>query len=464
MPSGSVLFSSRAPIGYVAIASQPVTTNQGFKSFVLPDEIDPSYAYYYLQTASELVESLSGGTTFKEISGANAARIRFAIAPIPEQRRIVAKIEKQFTRLDAAVAALRRTQANLKRYRASILRAACSGELVPAEAELARAEGREYEPASVLLQRILPERRAHWEAQEKRRGKYKEPATPDTSDLPALPEGWAWATVDQVIVRSEYGTSVKCNYESDGLPVLRIPNIVAGEVDLADLKFANQTLPIDSDRALQVGDVLMCRTNGSISLIGKTAVVKTPLEPYHSFASYLLRFRFTDYPPLSNWFHTFATSQHGRNYIEREAASSAGQHNVSLSLIHRMPVPLPPLAEQHRIVAEVDRRLSVTQHAEAAVEASMQRGGTAAPEHPQAGLLWRAGAPGPGRRACVGPAGTHPCPARVRAGGGQSNEETAGATAAKIREVQLRPRDCRVAALLAMTGCLNNGVATLRSK
>ena len=98
MPAGSVLFSSRAPIGYVAIASQPVTTNQGFKSFVLPDEIDPSYAYYYLQTASELVESLSGGTTFKEISGANAARIRFAIAPIPEQRRIVAEIEKQFTR------------------------------------------------------------------------------------------------------------------------------------------------------------------------------------------------------------------------------------------------------------------------------------------------------------------------------------------------------------------------------
>ena len=182
-----------------------------------------------------------------------------------------------------------------------------------------------------------------------------------------------WASVDQMIVRSEYGTSVKCGYESDGLPVLRIPNIVAGEVDLADLKFANQTLPIDGDRALQVGDVLMCRTNGSISLIGKTAVVKRPLEPYHSFASYLLRFRFADYQPLSNWFHMFATSRLGRSYIEREAASSAGQHNVSLSLIHRMVVSLPPLAEQHRIVAEVERRLSVIQQAEAAVEASLHR-------------------------------------------------------------------------------------------
>ena len=373
MPAGSVLFSSRAPIGYVAIASQPVTTNQGFKSFVLPDEIDPSYAYYYLQTASELVESLSGGTTFKEISGANAARIRFAIAPIPEQRRIVAEIEKQFTRLDASVAALRRTRANLKRYRASVLRAACSGELVPTEAELARAEGREYEPAGILLERILAERRARWESQEKRRGKYKEPAAPDTSDLPPLPEGWVLATVDQMIVRSEYGTSVKCSYESDGIPVLRIPNIVGREIDLTDLKFANQSLPADDDRALQVGDVLMCRTNGSISLIGKTAVIKRPLEPHHSFASYLLRFRFVDCPPLSDWFHLFATSQLGRNYIEREAASSAGQHNVSLSLIHRMAVPVPPLAEQHRIVAEVERRLSVIQQAETAAVASVQR-------------------------------------------------------------------------------------------
>ena len=92
MPAGTVLFSSRAPIGYVAIASQPVTTNQGFKSFVLPDEIDPSYTYYYLQNSRELVESLSGGTTFKEISGANAARIPFAIAPSPSSGGLLRRL------------------------------------------------------------------------------------------------------------------------------------------------------------------------------------------------------------------------------------------------------------------------------------------------------------------------------------------------------------------------------------
>ena len=88
------------------------------------------------------------------------------LAPLPEQHRIVAEIETQFTRLEAGVAALKRAQANLRRYKASVLKAACEGRLVPTEAELARAEGRDYEPADVLLERILAERRARWEAEQ----------------------------------------------------------------------------------------------------------------------------------------------------------------------------------------------------------------------------------------------------------------------------------------------------------
>ena len=372
--AGAIVVVTRVGLGKVAIAHRDLCFSQDSQGLVFDaDQISGLYLTYFLSQAVQNFRYEGRGTTISGVTKKHLGEIQVLIPPLPEQRRIVAEIEKQFTRLDASVAALRRTQANLKRYRASVLRAACSGELVPTEAELARAEDREYELSDILVERILAERRSRWEAQEKRRGKYKEPAAPYTSDLPPLPEGWAWATVDQMIVRSEYGTSVKCSYESDGVPVLRIPNIVGGEIDLADLKFANQPLPVDDDRALQVGDVLMCRTNGSISLIGKTAVIKRLLEPHHTFASYLLRFRFVDCPPMSNWFHLFATSQLGRNYIEREAASSAGQHNVSLSLIHRMAVPLPPVAEQRRIVAEVERRLSVIQQAAAAVEASLHR-------------------------------------------------------------------------------------------
>ena len=90
------------------------------------------------------------------------------------------------------IAALRRVQANLKRYRAAVLKAACEGRLVPTEAELARKKRRAYESADQLLARILIERRNKWNG----RGKYNGPATPDTTSLPPLPKGWTWTTLD----------------------------------------------------------------------------------------------------------------------------------------------------------------------------------------------------------------------------------------------------------------------------
>ena len=133
--------------------------------------------------------ALSKATTVPSVRKSDVESIPLPIPPLPEQRRIVTEIEKQFTRLDASVAALKRVQANLKRYRASVLNAACEGGLVPTEAELARAEGRDYEPADRLLSRILSERRARWEAQEKRGRKYREPVAPDTSGLPGATGG-----------------------------------------------------------------------------------------------------------------------------------------------------------------------------------------------------------------------------------------------------------------------------------
>ena len=380
---GDVLFAKITPCmenGKVAIA-RGLTNGCGCGStefhVLRPHEgLSRDFLNYFLhqdEFRKDAQRNMAGTAGQLRVPAAWLSEVTLPLPPLPEQRRIVEEIETQFTRLDASVAALRRAQANLKRYRASVLKDACEGRLVPTEAELARSEGREYEPAAVLLERILAERRARWESQEKRRGKYKEPSAPDTFALPELPEGWVWATVERLLARSEYGTSVKCSYDASGLPVLRIPNIVAGEIDLRDVKYATKSVSVDSETALAKGDVLMCRTNGSIRLVGKTAVVNSEMEPYHGFASYLLRFRLMETELLPKWFHLYATSQLGRTFIEQNAASSAGQNNVSLSLIHTMPIPLPPLAEQRRIVAEVERRLSVVQQAEATVEASLAR-------------------------------------------------------------------------------------------
>ena len=132
------------------------------------------------------------GTTRLKLPQGPMKRIPLLVPPEPEQRQIVAEIEKQFTRLEAGIAALRRVQANLKRYRAAVLKAACEGRLVPTEAELARKKRRAYESADQLLARILIERRNKWNG----RGKYNGPATPDTTSLPPLPKGWTWTTLD----------------------------------------------------------------------------------------------------------------------------------------------------------------------------------------------------------------------------------------------------------------------------
>ena len=377
--SGDTLFSTvRTYLKNVAMVPPELdgaVASTGFCVLNSADGVDRRYIFHLVldDEFTSRLNPLQRGTSYPAVRDGDILSQEVLLPPLAEQRRIVAEIEKQFTRLHASVAALKRVQANLKRYRASVLKAACEARLVPTEAELARSEGRDYEPADQLLAPILSERRARWESQEKRGRKYREPSALDAAAPPELPEGWAWAMLAQLLARSEYGTSVKCDYEAEGLPVLRIPNIIAGDIDLNDIKYATRPVPIDSNSALAKGDVLMCRTNGSVNLVGKTAVVSTELEPYHSFASYLLRFRLIETEMMPKWFHIYATSQSGRAFIEQHAASSAGQNNVSLSLIHRMLIPLPPIAEQRRIVAEVERRLSVIQQAEVTVEANLTR-------------------------------------------------------------------------------------------
>ncbi len=121
-------------------------------------------------------------------------RFRIPIAPLSEQKRIVDEIDKQFTRLDAGLAALRRVQANLKRYRAAILNSACAGNLVPNDAELAQTSSRIFESGSELLRKILAERRERFSG----RGHYKEPVEPSPGAKGELPSGWTLATIEQV--------------------------------------------------------------------------------------------------------------------------------------------------------------------------------------------------------------------------------------------------------------------------
>ena len=371
VPVGSVLLAMYGSIGKLGIAGMELSTNQAI-TFTQTGSIYNKYLFWYLRASRSGLLALGKGDTQSNISQTVVKGFPFLVAPLPEQHRIVAEIEKQFTRLDASVAALKRAQANLKRHRASVLKAACEGKLVPIEAELARSESRDYESADRLLERILAQRLARSESQEKRRGKYREPSAPDASTLPELPEGWAWATVDQLIVDSPQNGIYKPKSQyGDGVPVLRIEDYQDFHLrEREQLQRLKITTEETSTYGLAASQLIINRVN-SPSHLGKTLLVPDHLPPavFESNMMKVIPSKCTN----PSFFAHYLRSPVGRARLTTRAKWAVNQASINQSDVCMTPVPLPPLAEQHRIVAEVERLLSVIQQTEAAVEANLTR-------------------------------------------------------------------------------------------
>ena len=127
MPAGTVLFSSRAPIGYVAIARNPICTNQGFKSIIPNSNIDSEFLYYQLKYLKKQIQDMGSGTTFREISAKTLGKVNIVVPSLAEQKRIVARIEELFSELDNGVETLQKTKQQLAVYRQAVLKDAFSG-------------------------------------------------------------------------------------------------------------------------------------------------------------------------------------------------------------------------------------------------------------------------------------------------------------------------------------------------
>ena len=343
------------------------------------------------------------GALYPAVRPRDISSFKFFLPSSFAQQRTVQKLDELLPALDAGVAELKAAQKKLAQYRQSLLKAAVAGDLTADWREARKEELRRQKEegrrameaptflpssfdASSLLHRILQQRRERWQARQLAKfaeqgkpppkgwqDKYPEPAAPNTRDLPALPEGWVWASLDQLVSESCYGTSVKCSYEATGKPVLRIPNVGGGLIDLGDMKFASADLELDQSDYLKVGDVLVIRTNGSIGLVGRAAAITDELPAQHYFASYLLRLRCVDASQVHRWVSVWLASSHGRQWIEERAASSAGQHNISLSTLLTMDVPLPSLAEQPEALALLEAALQSASVQRQALEHSLKQ-------------------------------------------------------------------------------------------
>lgn len=357
----------------------------------VPEDLVDKLAITYAlnsEAVKKQLKDLTKGTTRPRVNLSHIREVRIPLPPREEQSRIVAEIEKQFTRLDAAVAALKRVQANLKLYRAAVLKAACEGRLVRTEAEIARREGRSYEPASVLLDRVLADRRSRWEVaqiskmrsarkapkDDKRQAKHEQPAGHIISGLPRLPEGWIWASWAQIGF-SQNGRAFPSNeYQDHGIKLLRPGNLHSGgrvSWTVENTRYLPERWGIEFP-AFAVGgnELVMNLTAQSLKdeFLGRVCITETGercllnqriarLSAVGVESKYLLWM-------FKSWIF--------RKFVDELNTGSLIQHMFT-SQLEVFCVPLPPSQEQFRIVLEIERRISVIDELEDQVARNLRR-------------------------------------------------------------------------------------------
>lgn len=345
VPEGSVLFVTRSGILShtlpIAVTKVPVTINQDLKAMTPRAGVLPKYVAHAVRGASRriLKECTKHGTTVASIETGALLDFAIPLVDVDKQRRIVADIEEQFSRLDEAVANLERVKVNLECQAAAVLSAAVSGRL------LGPSEGQ-----------------AHVER-------------PDMAPLVELPDGWSWAATAEVCDVIASGSTPKPQEMTTGsgeVPFIKVYNLCFdGSLDFTvKPTFIRRVVhegPLARSRCCP-GDVLM---NIVGPPLGKVSLV-TDEYPEWNINQAVAVFR-PGPRILSRLLAYWLMSPPVQRRIERTSKATAGQFNVQVSTCRKIALPLPPIDQQRRIVAEVDRRLSIVREVEAEVLANLKR-------------------------------------------------------------------------------------------
>lgn len=338
----------------------------GIKIFKPADGVRAKYLYYWMKSAP--IPNRGYGRHYQYLRG-----LSVPLPPPEQQDEIVAELEKQFSRLDEAVANLQRVKANLKRYKASVLKDAVEGRLVPTEAELAHRENRSFETGVQLLQRILETRRRHWNGKRN----YREPVVPEIADLLEVPLGWVWASPSQLSAGESYslaigpfGSSLKVtDYKTDGVPLVFVRNIRAVSFGGPDTVFITPEKAEElAPHSIEAGDILVTKMGappGDVCMYPATS-------PPAVITADCIKLRLMREQLCASFFGYAIESKLVQSQI-LGITKGVAQLKVSLGNFCSIAFPLPPVAEQFRIVAEVDRRLSLVRGVDAEVDANLKR-------------------------------------------------------------------------------------------
>lgn len=397
MPKGSILFSSRAPIGYVAIASNSLATNQGFKSLVPHDNIFNEYVYYYLKSAKQLAEKQANGTTFKELSAKAFARLPIPLPPLPEQHRIVEKIEELFSELDSGVASLKKALEQLKTYRQAVLKWAFEGKLTE---KWRNAHQDTLEDADTLLQQIKAERKRHyqqqledwkqalkdWETNGKDGKKPTKPQQPkdlppltkeELSTLPSLPDGWMWVKVDYLLSLDKKGMTTgpfgtllkKSEHQISGIPVLGIENIGNGVFLPKNKIFITEKKARElSSFEVSGGDIIISRSG----TVGEICLVPDYFG-YSLISTNLIRISLNKNIIIPKFFvFLFLGGGSVREQV-KELCKGSTRDFLNQTILQTIIFPFPSLQEQTQIVQEIESRLSICDQLEATLTENLEK-------------------------------------------------------------------------------------------
>lgn len=285
--------------------------------------VDPHYIYYFVssgQFRARAAHHMTGAVGQKRVPVAHLEQCEVPLPDLEEQRRIVAEIQKQFSRLDEAAANLRRVAAKLKRQKAAVLKSAVDGTLL----------------------------------------------------VECGAKSWRWDKFGSVAkVISGLTKSPKRLQLPRRLPYLRVANVYANELRLNEIEEIGVADSELEKLLLRRGDLLVVEGNGSVDQIGRVAIWDGSIaECVHQ--NHLIKVRLSD-EVLPEWALIWLLSPAGRQEIEQVSSSTSGLHTLSTGKVARLPIPVPPRAEQQRIVAEVDRRLSIVREVEAEVGTNLKR-------------------------------------------------------------------------------------------
>ncbi|NQU80892.1 MAG: restriction endonuclease subunit S [Bacteroidetes bacterium] len=320
-----ILLSVRAPVGTTNIANQKCCIGRGLAA--IRNE-NYKYVFYFLRNIEQQLEKKGTGTTFRAISGETIRTTEIPLPPIPEQQAIVSKIEELLSDLENGKQQLQIAQQQLKVYRQSLLKSAFVGRLTNSDVK----DGK-------------------------------------------LPDRWKNEKLGELIDKPQYGTSKKCNYGINGIGVLRIPNIAIRHIDSTDLKFALFDNTEIENYKLKEGDILTIRSNGSVDLVGKCALIKKKDEKY-LFAGYLIKLRPKQNLILPKYLLNVLSSILLRDQIEKKAKSTSGVNNINSEELKSLIIPICPLEEQQRIVDELESKLTVCDKIEETISHSLQQAET----------------------------------------------------------------------------------------